>query len=84
MSLRRTALRIAAAAAAVSAIALPASAHATGLSTAGPAHATAADRAGFVMGKAQFDRMFPNRDRFYTYDALVGAMSAYPGTNLTC
>ncbi|MFD4535819.1 chitinase [Kitasatospora sp. NPDC058397] len=79
MSLRRTASRIAAAAAAVSAIALPTCAHATGLSTATPAHATAADRAGFVMGKAQFDRMFPSRDRFYTYDALVGATSAYPG-----
>ncbi|MEV8328246.1 chitinase [Kitasatospora sp. NPDC056731] len=79
MSPRRTAPRIAAAATAVSAIALPTCAHATGLSTAAPAHATAADQAGFVMDKAQSDRMFPNRDRFSTYDALVGATSAYPG-----
>ncbi|MFD7586555.1 chitinase [Kitasatospora sp. NPDC059811] len=75
MSPRRTAPRIAAAAA----TALPTCAHATGLSTAAPAHATAADRAGFVMDKAQSDRMSPNRDRFHTYDAPVGAMSAYPG-----
>ncbi|MFD7596266.1 chitinase [Kitasatospora sp. NPDC059812] len=61
MSPRRTASRIAAAAAAA------------------PAHATAADRAGFVMDKAQSNRMSPNRDRFHTYDAPVGAMSAYPG-----
>ncbi|MFD7583183.1 chitinase, partial [Kitasatospora sp. NPDC059817] len=79
MSPRRTAPRIAAAAAAVSATALPTCAHATGLPTAGPAHATAADRAGFVMDKAQSDRMSPNRDRFHTYDAPVDTMSAYPG-----
>ncbi|CAM5649062.1 chitinase [Streptomyces viridifaciens] len=88
MSLRRSALRIAAAVAAVSAIALPtaasaststsASASASDESTAGPTHATAADQAGFVVSKAQFGRMFPNRNQFYTYEALVGAMSAYP------
>ncbi|WP_354644793.1 chitinase [Kitasatospora camelliae] len=35
--------------------------------------------AGFVVSRAQFDSMFPSKNRFYTYDALVGAMSAYPG-----
>ncbi|MEU6238950.1 chitinase [Kitasatospora sp. NPDC047058] len=89
MSLRRSALRIAAAAVAASAIALPASASAatsapasasaSAESTTGPADATAADQAGFVVSKAQFGRMFPNKNQFYTYEALVGAMSAYPG-----
>ncbi|MFJ7278510.1 chitinase [Kitasatospora sp. NPDC098663] len=80
MSLQRTAPRIAAAAAAVSAPALPTCARATGLPTAVPAPATAAAaRAGFVMDKAQFDRMIPNRNRFHTHDALVGTLSAYPG-----
>ncbi|MFD8754076.1 chitinase [Kitasatospora sp. NPDC059577] len=90
MPLRRSALRIAAAAAAVSAIILPTSATAatsapataataTAESKAGVAPATASGQAGFVVSKAQFGRMFPNRNQFYTYEALVGAMSAYPG-----
>ncbi|MQS16563.1 chitinase [Streptomyces kaniharaensis] len=72
MSFRRSALTIAAAAAAVSALALPASAVES-------ARSTAAGQAGFVVSRAQFDTMFPNKNPFYTYDALVGAMSAYPG-----
>ncbi|WP_251149750.1 glycoside hydrolase family 19 protein [Cellulosimicrobium sp. Marseille-Q4280] len=33
---------------------------------------------GFVVSRAQFDQMFPNRNPFYTYDGLVAALSAYP------
>ncbi|WP_320784720.1 chitinase [Streptomyces sp. CRN 30] len=38
--------------------------------------ATAAD---FVVGEAQFDAMFPNRNSFYTYSGLTDALGAYPG-----
>ncbi|MFF3562607.1 glycoside hydrolase family 19 protein [Streptomyces sp. NPDC002574] len=34
---------------------------------------------GFVVGEAQFNQMFPNRNGFYTYSGLVAALSAYPG-----
>ncbi|MEU3403230.1 glycoside hydrolase family 19 protein [Streptomyces sp. NPDC006670] len=33
---------------------------------------------GFVVSEAQFNRMFPNRNPFYTYNGLVAALSAYP------
>ncbi|WP_265521560.1 glycoside hydrolase family 19 protein [Oerskovia flava] len=33
---------------------------------------------GFVVSEAQFQQMFPNRNSFYTYAGLVGALSAYP------
>ncbi|MGW1882857.1 glycoside hydrolase family 19 protein [Streptomyces sp. NPDC001970] len=33
---------------------------------------------GFVVTEAQFNQMFPNRNAFYTYSGLTGAMSAYP------
>ncbi|WP_328765122.1 MULTISPECIES: glycoside hydrolase family 19 protein [unclassified Streptomyces] len=33
---------------------------------------------GFVVSEAQFNRMFPNRNSFYTYNGLVSALSAYP------
>ncbi|MGW7457379.1 glycoside hydrolase family 19 protein [Streptomyces sp. NPDC054797] len=36
------------------------------------------DPSGFVVSEAQFDRMFPNRNPFYTYNGLVSALSAYP------
>ncbi|MFF0415384.1 chitinase [Kitasatospora sp. NPDC004745] len=91
-SARRSALRIAAAAAAVSAIALPASTSASASTPASApvsfsaesatgaagAPAAAAVQAGFIVSKAQFGRMFPSKNQFYTYEALVGAMSAYP------
>ena len=32
----------------------------------------------FVVGEAQFERMFPDRDPFFTYDGLVEATAAYP------
>ncbi|MEU3275983.1 glycoside hydrolase family 19 protein [Streptomyces antibioticus] len=34
---------------------------------------------GFVVSEAQFNRMFPNRNSFYTYSGLKAALSAYPG-----
>ncbi|MFH7597276.1 glycoside hydrolase family 19 protein [Streptomyces racemochromogenes] len=37
------------------------------------------DPSGFVVSEAQFNRMFPDRNPFYTYDGLVAALSAYPG-----
>lgn len=30
------------------------------------------------VSESQFDKMFPNRNPFYTYEGLVSAMSAYP------
>ncbi|MFC5954489.1 glycoside hydrolase family 19 protein [Streptomyces pratens] len=33
----------------------------------------------FVVTEAQFNRMFPNRNPFYTYSGLTAALSAYPG-----
>ncbi|MFF9648862.1 glycoside hydrolase family 19 protein [Streptomyces sp. NPDC014622] len=32
----------------------------------------------FVVSEAQFDRMFPNRNPFYTYKGLTDAMKAFP------
>ncbi|MFD8145731.1 glycoside hydrolase family 19 protein [Streptomyces sp. NPDC059708] len=37
------------------------------------------DPSGFVVSEAQFNRMFPNRNPFYTYNGLVAALAAYPG-----
>ena len=34
---------------------------------------------GFVVSEAQFNQMFPSRNRFYTYSGLVAALGAYPG-----
>ncbi|MFJ4188691.1 glycoside hydrolase family 19 protein [Kitasatospora sp. NPDC089509] len=34
---------------------------------------------GFPVSQAQFDRMFPNRNPFYTYQGLLDATAAYPG-----
>lgn len=47
-----------------------------------PGAASAAPGAGghgrFVVSEAQFERMFPHRDSFFTYDGLVRATAAYP------
>jgi len=32
----------------------------------------------FVISEEQFDRIFPNRNPFYTYQGLIDALSAYP------
>jgi predicted chitinase len=37
------------------------------------------DAATFVVGQAQFDRMFPGRNPFYSYQGLTTALRAYPG-----
>ncbi|MFI5688574.1 chitinase [Streptomyces sp. NPDC051636] len=37
-----------------------------------------ASATGFVVSRAQFQQMFPDKNAFYTYDALVDAMDAYP------
>ncbi|MEV4974645.1 chitinase [Streptomyces scopuliridis] len=39
---------------------------------------TPADAASFVVSEAQFNTMFPNRNSFYTYRGLTGALGAYP------
>ncbi|MZD04992.1 chitinase [Streptomyces sp. SID5785] len=39
---------------------------------------TGPDRHRFVVSEAQFERMFPDRDAFFTYDGLVKATEAYP------
>ncbi|WP_030781450.1 glycoside hydrolase family 19 protein [Streptomyces sp. NRRL S-920] len=36
------------------------------------------DPAGFVVSEAQFNKMFPNRNSFYTYKGLTDALKAYP------
>ncbi|MVO88612.1 chitinase [Streptomyces sp. p1417] len=41
------------------------------------------DPSGFVVSKAQFEQMFPNRQPFYTYEGLVDALKAYPGFTKT-
>lgn len=33
---------------------------------------------GFVVSQAQFERVFPGRDPFFTYDGLLDATAAYP------
>ncbi|MFH8442550.1 chitinase [Streptomyces sp. NPDC018026] len=40
--------------------------------------AAPAAQAGFVVGKAEFNRMFPNHNAFYTYASLTKAMKAFP------
>lgn len=54
---------------------------ASGLAVAAPA--VPASAAGFVVSEAQFNQMFPARNSFYTYQGLVGALSAYPGFTTT-
>ncbi|MFH8796906.1 chitinase [Streptomyces sp. NPDC017941] len=39
--------------------------------------------AAFVVSEAQFNQMFPNRNRFYTYSGLTAALGAYPGFTQT-
>ncbi|WP_405688491.1 MULTISPECIES: chitinase [unclassified Streptomyces] len=45
----------------------------------GAASAAPRHRTEFVVSEAQFDRMFPDRNPFFTYDGLVTATAAYPG-----
>ncbi|MFE5815671.1 chitinase [Streptomyces sp. NPDC056479] len=42
------------------------------------AQAAPAAQGDFVVSKAQYNRMFPDHKRFYSYDALVKAMKKYP------
>ncbi|MFJ3777401.1 glycoside hydrolase family 19 protein [Streptomyces sp. NPDC090075] len=44
-----------------------------------PAGSGGGTPSGFVVSEAQFNRMFPNRNGFYTYQGLTAALSAYPG-----
>ncbi|GAA4545614.1 chitinase [Amycolatopsis samaneae] len=41
--------------------------------------ATAAGPTAFVVSQAQFDKMFPGRNGFYSYQGLTAALGAYPG-----
>jgi predicted chitinase len=43
------------------------------------APASAADGGAFVVGQAQFEKMFPGRNHFYSYRGLTDALGAYPG-----
>lgn len=47
------------------------------------ATAAVASSPGFPVGQAQFDRMFPGRNPFYTYKGLTDALRAYPGFTRT-
>jgi len=49
------------------------------LSLVAPVSTSAAPAAGFVVDRARFDTMFPERNAFYTYEGLIDALSAYPG-----
>ncbi|GAA2695605.1 hypothetical protein GCM10010310_57380 [Streptomyces violaceolatus] len=44
----------------------------------GEEHSAPGNSAGFPVSESQFDKMFPNRNPFYTYQGLVSALSAYP------
>ncbi len=46
----------------------------------GPAGSTTSS---FVVSREEFDRAFPDRNPFYTYDDLVAALSAYPAFTTT-
>lgn len=41
-------------------------------------HSAPGNSAGLPVSESQFDKMFPNRNPFYTYQGLMSAMSAYP------
>ena len=73
MSRRIIALAGAAAGAAALAVTVPLS-----TASAGPPSGPAAAAATFVVSEAQFDQMFPSRNRFYTYAGLTAALSAFP------
>ncbi|GAA2283099.1 hypothetical protein GCM10010415_60620 [Streptomyces atrovirens] len=45
--------------------------------SAAPSAAPAA-QAGFVVSQAEFNRMFPNHNKFYTYASLTKAMKSFP------
>ena len=45
---------------------------------AGTAAAESQDKARFVVSERQFERMFPERNSFFTYDGLVEATRTYP------
>ena len=47
--------------------------------TAAAAGGDEARAAAFVVGQAQFDKMFPGRNPFYSYRGLTDALGAYPG-----
>jgi predicted chitinase len=40
--------------------------------------AKAAPAPSFVVSREQFERLFPHRNSYYTYDGLVGALGQYP------
>ncbi|WP_413099146.1 chitinase [Streptomyces sp. Inha503] len=80
MPIRRALVATAATAAAgISALALPPSAADAASGTTRDSSSVQAQAAGFVVSRAQYQRMFPNKNAFYTYDALVGAMNRFPG-----
>nr|WP_031192376.1 glycoside hydrolase family 19 protein [Streptomyces alboflavus] len=41
------------------------------------------DPSGFIVSETQFNKMFPNRNPFYTYKGLTDALGAYPGFTKT-
>jgi chitinase len=43
----------------------------------------AAPAPSFVVSREQFERVFPHRNSFYTYDGLVGALGQYPDFTTT-
>ncbi|MFJ7248235.1 chitinase [Kitasatospora sp. NPDC098652] len=57
--------------------ALAAAAVLSTLALTGPV-ATPASAASFVVSEAQFNKMFPSRNSFYTYKGLTDALGAYP------
>ncbi|QMU69956.1 chitinase [Streptacidiphilus sp. P02-A3a] len=45
--------------------------------------AAATRSAGFVVSQSQFNKMFPSRNSFYSYQGLVDALGTYPGFTTT-
>ncbi|OPC77472.1 chitinase [Embleya scabrispora] len=51
----------------------------TGSTTDGSTGGNGGNPGDFVVSQAQFERMFPNRNPFYTYAGLTAALASYPG-----
>ncbi|MFF1693719.1 chitinase [Streptomyces sp. NPDC058257] len=78
---RRRALAVLVGLAVLSGVSAGVSSGASGASAvagSGTAAAEGRGKARFVVSEAQFERMFPERDSFFTYDGLVEATRAYP------
>ncbi len=54
-----------------------------GCATTGKLNTTAADTSAFIVSRAEFEKAFPDRNPFYSYDGLVAALHTYPAFTTT-